>query len=64
MREFVGESDGGAADKEIEDPNHAKGLHSPKRLDPMAIGRNGDDEDPCEHRASPVSSGTAEEVES
>ena len=47
----------------INDPNHSKGLHAPKRLDPMAIGRMVTTKINANIGASPVSSGTAEEVE-
>ncbi len=49
--------------KFINDPTHAKGLHSPKRLDPMAIGRMVTTKINANIGASPVSSGTHEEVE-
>ena len=47
----------------INDPEHCQGLHSPKRLDPMAIGRMVTTKINANIGASPVSSGTAEEVE-
>jgi phosphomethylpyrimidine synthase len=49
--------------KIISDPNAFKGLHSPKRLDPMAIGRMVTTKINANIGASPVNSSTAEEVE-
>jgi phosphomethylpyrimidine synthase len=47
----------------INDPAHAKGLHAPKRLDPMAIGRMVTTKINANIGASPVSSGLHEEVD-
>jgi len=47
----------------INDANHCKGIHAPKRLDPMAIGRMVTTKVNANIGASPVSSGTQEEVE-
>jgi phosphomethylpyrimidine synthase len=47
----------------INDPTHAKGLHAPKRLDPMAIGRMVTTKINANIGASPVSSGLREEVD-
>jgi len=47
----------------INDPAHSKGLHAAKRLDPMAIGRMVTTKINANIGASPVSSGTHEEVE-
>ncbi|MGN6369378.1 MAG: phosphomethylpyrimidine synthase ThiC [Phycisphaerae bacterium] len=47
----------------INDPEHCKGANAPKRLDPMAIGRMVTTKINANIGASPVSSGTAEEVE-
>jgi phosphomethylpyrimidine synthase len=49
--------------KIISDPEAFKGLHSPKRLDPMAIGRMVTTKINANIGASPVNSSTAEEVE-
>jgi phosphomethylpyrimidine synthase len=48
---------------EIEDPAFMKGQHAPKRLDPIGIGRMITTKINANIGASPVSSGTAEEVE-
>ncbi len=47
----------------INDPEHCKGANAPKRLDPMAIGRMVTTKINANIGASPVSSGTHEEVE-
>ncbi len=47
----------------INNPEHCRGLHAPKRLDPMAIGRMVTTKINANIGASPVSSGTHEEVE-
>ncbi|HEY4328840.1 MAG TPA: phosphomethylpyrimidine synthase ThiC [Phycisphaerae bacterium] len=47
----------------INDPEHCRGVNAPKRLDPMAIGRMTTTKINANIGASPVSSGTAEEVE-
>ncbi len=49
--------------KIISDPEAFKGLHAPKRLDPMAIGRMVTTKINANIGASPVNSSTAEEVE-
>jgi len=49
--------------KFISDPEHCRGTAAPKRLDPMAIGRMVTTKINANIGASPVSSGTAEEVE-
>jgi phosphomethylpyrimidine synthase len=47
----------------IQDAGYCKGAHAPKRLDPMGIGRMVTTKINANIGASPVSSGTAEEVE-
>ncbi len=47
----------------INDPEHCRGVAAAKRLDPMAIGRMVTTKINANIGASPVSSGTAEEVE-
>ncbi|MGN6368434.1 MAG: phosphomethylpyrimidine synthase ThiC, partial [Phycisphaerae bacterium] len=47
----------------INDPTHSRGSAAPKRLDPMAIGRMVTTKINANIGASPVSSGTHEEVE-
>ena len=47
----------------INDPAHCRGINAPKRLDPMAIGRMVTTKINANIGASPVSSGTSEEVE-
>jgi phosphomethylpyrimidine synthase len=47
----------------LADPNYSKGANSPKRLDPMGIGRMVTTKINANIGASPVSSGTHEEVE-
>ena len=49
--------------REIEDPEFMRGQSAPKRLDPMGIGRMVTTKINANIGASPVSSGTAEEVE-
>ena len=49
--------------KFINDAEHCRGMAAPKRLDPMAIGRMVTTKINANIGASPVSSGTAEEVE-
>jgi len=47
----------------IQDPNYCRGLSAPKRLDPTGIGRMITTKINANIGASPVSSGTSEEVE-